>query len=130
MSWLAALSKSANGIPNCIATYSKVMKQSACLQFSRLNSTSITRIRKKTYARMYKVRIVNPDGSSYFVRHPEPIGVIRMPQDPNLLTEEEKKSRLRRLKGEKIVDVASDFEKDDVKFDQRAVTRLLRKKKA
>ena len=79
---------------------------------------------------MYKVRIINPDGSSFCVRHPEPIGVICMPQDPNLLTEEEKKSRLRRLKGEKIVDVARDFEKDDVKFDQRAVTRLLRKKKA
>ena len=63
------------------------------------------------------------------IRHEEPLGVIRLPQDPNSLTEEEKKARMRRLKGERIIDYDKDFEDDDVDFDQDAVRNLLRKKK-
>ena len=78
---------------------------------------------------MYPVRIINPDGSSYMARHPEPIGVICLPLDPNTLTEEEKKARMKRLKGERNVDDSINFEKDDVQFDQKAVTMLLRRKR-
>lgn len=91
---------------------------------------SITRIRKAAYARTYPVRVINPDGSSYIIRHEEPIGVVRIPQDPDCLSEEEKKARMKRLKGEKVVDRSQDFEDDDVEFDQEAVRNLLRNKAA
>ena len=90
---------------------------------------SITRIRKQVYARMYPVRVINPDGSSYMIRYEEPLGVIRLPQDPNTLSDEEKKARLRRLKGERIVDHDKNFDNDDVHFDQDAVRNLVRKRK-
>ncbi len=73
--------------------------------------------------------MINADGSSYTMRHPEPIGVVRMPLDPATLSDEEKRARLKRLKGDQTVDRTVDFVQDDVKFDQRAVTRLLRRKK-
>lgn len=79
---------------------------------------------------MYPVRVINPDGSSYMIRHEEPLGVIRMPQDPTALSEEEKKARMRRLKGERIINHNKDFEEDDVQFDMDAVRNLLRKKRA
>lgn len=81
------------------------------------------------YARMYPVLVINPDGSSYTIRHAEPLGVIRIPQDPNTLSEEERKARLKRLRGERTVDHNLGFEEDDVLFDKRSVTRFLRKKK-
>ena len=56
--------------------------------------------------------------------------MVRIPQDPDCLSEEEKKARMKRLKGEKVVDRSQDFEDDDVEFDQEAVRNLLRNKAA
>eukprot|EP00794_Sanderia_malayensis_P007924 gene7924-8779_t len=102
---------------------SKVGSGNICSQSARTSVTSITRIKRRLYPRMYNVHIINPDGSSYVARHPEPIGVIRLPLDPSTLSDEERKARLKRLKGERTIDKSVEFEQDDVKFDQRAVTR-------
>ena len=79
---------------------------------------------------MYPVRVINPDGSSYMIRYEEPLGVIQLPQDPTTLSDEEKRARMRRLKGERVIDHDKEFEDDDVQFDQNAVRDLLRKKKS
>ena len=82
------------------------------------------------YPRSYKVRPVNPDGSSYMIRHSKPIGLIKLPVDPNSLSEEEKKARIKRLKYGNIKkdETVEDFNETDVKFDQRALAKLMRRK--
>ena len=91
---------------------------------------SITRVKKIAYPRSYKVRLVNPDGSSYMIRHSKPIGLIKLPVDPNSLSEEEKKARIKRLKYGNIKkdETVEDFNETDVKFDQRALAKLMRRK--
>lgn len=87
----------------------------------------MTRLKKATYTRMYKVRLVQPDGSTYAIRYHEPRKIICLPVDPSTLTEEERKERLRRLKPEKPKKIYQ-IEDDDGDFDQRSWTNLISKK--
>ena len=64
-------------------------------------SSSLTRIKKSVYPRVYKVRLQQPNGSTFTIRYHEPRELIRLPVDPDTLTEEEKLARLNRLKPEK-----------------------------
>lgn len=82
-------------------------------------STHITRIKKSIYPRAYKVRLQQPDGSSYTIRYHEPRELIRLPVDPNNLTEEEKQARLKRLKPEKKVEV-HEFDDEETEIIQRS----------
>lgn len=75
---------------------------------------------------MYKVRLVQPDGSSFTIRYHEPLKLIRLPVDPSTLTDEERKERLRRLKPEKPKKIYQ-IEDDDGDFDQRSWTNLIKK---
>lgn len=86
--------------------------------FSRC-STSITRTKKSVYPRVYKVRLQQPDGSSYTIRYHEPHELIRLPVDPNSLTEEEKQARLNRLKPEKEIKV-HEFDDEETEIIQRS----------
>ena len=88
---------------------------------------SLVKPKKEKYPLMYKVRIVNQDGSSYFTRYHEPLGVIQLPLDPTTLTEEQLKARHRKLQSEKKIKIKE--YKEDVKFDRRAMAKLMKKKK-
>lgn len=45
---------------------------------------------KRLQYRMYKVLMVQPDGSTYHVHHPFPYEIIKMPLDLSVMTEEQK----------------------------------------
>jgi len=45
---------------------------------------------KKIQYRMYKVLMVQPDGSTYHIYHPQPYGIVKMPLDLNVMTEQQK----------------------------------------
>lgn len=87
---------------------------------------SLYRPKKEKYALQYKVQVVNPDGSSYYTRYHLPVGVIRLPVDPTSLTDEQMKARMKKLRADKTVKVKE--YKEDVQFDRRAFTRLVKKK--
>ena len=82
-------------------------------------STTITRTKKSIYPRVYKVRLQQPDGSSYTMRYHEPRQLVRLPVDPNSLTEEEKQARLKRLKPEKEIEI-HEFDDEETKIIQRS----------
>lgn len=71
------------------------------------------------YPRVYKVRLQQPDGSTYTIRYHEPRKLIRLPVDPSSLTEEEKKARMNRLKPEKKIET-HEFDEDEAKITQRS----------
>ena len=83
--------------------------------------------KKEKYPLQYKVRVINQDGSSYFTRYHEPIGVIQLPLDPKTLTEEQLKARHRKQQSEKKIKIKE--YKENVKFDRRAMAKIMRKKK-
>ena len=93
-----------------------------------ISHVDLYRPRRKVYALQHKVHVVNPDGSSVLARYHEPLGVIRLPLDPNSLTEEELKARRdRNMKDTKIT--IEDFdEEDEVVFDRRSSLRRITKK--
>lgn len=93
----------------------------SCLIFS------LYRPKKAKYPLQYKVRVINPDGSSYFTRYHLPVGVIRLAVDPNSLTEEERKARLKKLRRDETVETKE--YKEQVKFDRRALMNMMKKKK-
>jgi len=45
---------------------------------------------KKIQYRMYKVLMVQPDGSTYHIHHPQPYGILKMPLDLSMMTEQQK----------------------------------------
>ena len=55
------------------------------------------------------------------------MGVIRLPLDPKTLTEEQLKARHRKQQSEKKIKIKE--YKEDVKFDRRAMAKLMRKQK-
>ena len=65
--------------------------------------------------------------SNFFHRYHEPVGVIQLPLDPKTLTEEQLKARHRKQQSEKKIKIKE--YKEDVKFDRRAMAKLMRKKK-
>ena len=98
------------------------------LLFTSSCSAAITRIRKKVYPRMYKVRLVQPDGSSYFIRYDKPYKIIKQAIDPANMTDEERKARMNRLKPEKPKKIYELEEEDDEGYNQRSWTDLIKKK--
>lgn len=104
-----------------------IIQTCSCSIRRNVSKLSLYRPKKEKYPLQYKVRVVNQDGSSYITRYHLPVGVIRLPLDPNTLTEEEKKARLRRIRSEKKIDVQE--YKEDVKFDRKVMMELMKKKK-
>jgi len=76
---------------------------------------------------MYKVRLVQPDGSTYVIRYEEPYKIIKQPIDPANMTDEERKVRMNRLKPEKPKKIYELGEEDDEGYNQRSWTNLIRK---
>ncbi|XP_067027726.1 large ribosomal subunit protein mL55-like [Acropora muricata] len=99
------------------------------IRFKRRSSVcnaAITRTPKATYPRTYKVRLVQPDGSTYSIRYEEPFKIIKQPIDPTYMTEEEKKERMNRLKPEKPKKIYELEEEEDENYNQRSWTNLIK----
>ena len=77
---------------------------------------------------MYKVRLVQPDGSSYLIRYDKPYKIIKQAIDPANMTDEERKARMDRLKPEKPKKIYELEEEDDEGYNQRSWTDLIKKK--
>ena len=113
----------------CVEYYGiSIIIPTSFLLFTSSCSAAITRIRKKVYPRMYKVRLVQPDGSSYFIRYDKPHKIIKQAIDPANMTDEERKARMDRLKPEKPKKIYELEEEDDEGYNQRSWTDLIKKK--
>lgn len=77
---------------------------------------------------MYMVRLVQPDGSSFFIRHDKPYKVITQPINPADMTDEERKERMQRLKPEKPEKIYELEDEDEADYDQRSWANLMKKK--
>lgn len=55
---------------------------------------SLNRIKRPAYARLYPVTLVKPDGSSITIKYHEPISIIKLPYDLNLLSDIDRKRRM------------------------------------
>ena len=112
-----------------LCIYQKIISRNSDLIFfsSSICSATISRIPKKVYSRKYKVRLVQPDGSSFFIRYEKPLKLIKQPINPAEMTEEEKRARMRRLKPEKPKTIY-ELEDEDGDHDQRSWANLMKKK--
>ncbi|XP_029639316.1 39S ribosomal protein L55, mitochondrial isoform X2 [Octopus sinensis] len=76
------------------------------------NRTSMCKINRSIYKRMYPVTLVQPDGSTIVIRYKEPRRIITLPIDIETLTPEQKKLQLQKRKPKRIIQVVEDFEDD------------------
>ena len=84
---------------------------------------------KKLFPRMYKVLVVNQDGSTYSICHRYPHEIIPLPLDLSTLTEEERAARdkkRRMAKRRKYVVEEEEMEEEDEEWDQSQYRGLLR----
>ncbi|XP_023221048.1 39S ribosomal protein L55, mitochondrial-like isoform X1 [Centruroides sculpturatus] len=89
------------------------------------NRASITKVRRKIYAKMYPAVLVQPDGSTINIRYHEPKMIIKLPPDLDKMSEEEKRKYMNKQKPkEKVV---LDSEIDDT-FDVNQYSHLWKKK--
>ncbi|NP_001104649.1 large ribosomal subunit protein mL55 [Danio rerio] len=82
------------------------------------NRTSVVRLGRQKYERMYPVLLVRPDGSTINIRYQEPRKLMKMPVDLTTLSEMERKIRMRKREPKKAVkkeleDFDDDFKADD-----------------
>ena len=103
-------------------------KTSYLVSFTSTCSANVTRSRKRIYPRTYKVRLVQPDGSSFSIRYRDPLKIITQPVDPATMTEEQRKARMKRLRPEKPKKIYEVEDVDDGDYDQRSWSRLLSKR--
>ncbi|KAG7487776.1 hypothetical protein MATL_G00027110 [Megalops atlanticus] len=82
------------------------------------NRTSIVRCGRQKYGRSYPVLLVRPDGSTINIRYNEPRRILMMPVDITMLSEEERKARLRKRDPKRTVarEKKDEFE-DDFRVD-------------
>ena len=90
---------------------------------------------KRLQYRMYKVLMVQPDGSSYHIHHPFPYEIIKMPLDLNLMTEEQKhllKQQKEKEELERVAALKASYELeedvDDDDWDQSKYRELISNK--
>ncbi|GAB1607346.1 39S ribosomal protein L55, mitochondrial-like isoform X2 [Argonauta hians] len=81
------------------------------------NRSSICKINRSIYKRMYPVTLVHPDGSSIVIRYKEPRRIITLPLDFESLSPEEKKMQLQKRKPKRVIKDAEDFD-DDFSLDR------------
>lgn len=90
------------------------------------NRASIAKTNRKVFARMYPTVVVNPDGSSFRIKHPEPRKILKLPVDVNMLPLDEKKMRLARYQPKKRVKIEDDL---DDNFDVNRYKHFWNKQK-
>ncbi|KAL3267993.1 hypothetical protein HHI36_007127 [Cryptolaemus montrouzieri] len=89
-------------------------------------SASITKPHRCTYTRTYPTTLVNPDGSSFTIRFPEPREILTLPLNIWTLSEAERKARIDSRKPKKKVKYEDDFEDG---YDSKKYLKLLKKNK-
>ncbi|XP_066147758.1 large ribosomal subunit protein mL55 [Euwallacea fornicatus] len=95
-------------------------------QFRRLScwTASITRPHRFTYLQFYPTLLVQPDGSTYTIRYPEPRKIIKLPINIWTLSEAERKSRLEKRKPKTKMVFEDDVEDS---FDSKKYLKYLKK---
>ncbi|XP_050299328.1 39S ribosomal protein L55, mitochondrial [Anthonomus grandis grandis] len=88
-------------------------------------SAGITRPHRLTYARTYPTLLVQPDGSTYTIRYPEPRRIIKLPLNIWTLTEAQRKERLEKRKPKKKVVIDDDLDDD---FNSAKYLKYIKKK--
>ncbi|XP_066253297.1 large ribosomal subunit protein mL55 [Euwallacea similis] len=88
-------------------------------------TASITRPHRLTYARLYPTLLVQPDGSTYTIRYPEPRKIIKLPLNVWTLSEDDRKARLEKRKPKTKVVIEEDLEDS---FDSKKYLKYLKKK--
>ena len=90
------------------------------------NRTSVCKIARTRYCRLYKVLLVYPDGSTVTIRHPEPQALIQLPLlFEDCKTETQRKEWLMRRK--KIEKVQTE-EEIDLKYNQKQYLHIFKNK--
>ncbi|XP_046960217.1 39S ribosomal protein L55, mitochondrial [Vanessa cardui] len=74
------------------------------------NVSSITKIHREIYTRMYPTKVVLPNGASINIRYHEPRQIIKLPLDLSTLPEEERKARLEKRKPRRKVKITDSVE--------------------
>ncbi|XP_075971107.1 mitochondrial ribosomal protein L55 [Anticarsia gemmatalis] len=94
-------------------------------RFINSNISSVTKIHREIYARMYPTTVVLPDGASINIRYHEPRKIIKLPLDLSKLSEEEKKMRLEKRKPKRKVKITDDIDDD---FNAKKYLKYMKKK--
>uniref|UniRef100_A0A4W3KI07 Zgc:171480 n=1 Tax=Callorhinchus milii TaxID=7868 RepID=A0A4W3KI07_CALMI len=84
---------------------------------SNSNRTSVVRHGRQAYGRLYPVLLVQPDGSTINILYKEPKRILYMPVDISLLSEDERKVRMRRREAKKTKHKEEEFEEEEFKMD-------------
>ncbi|XP_060527609.1 large ribosomal subunit protein mL55 [Cylas formicarius] len=88
-------------------------------------SGSITKPHRLTYTRTYPTLLVNPDGSTFTIRYPEPRQIIKLPLNIWTLSEAERKQKLELRKPKQKMVIQEDIEDS---FDSSRYLNYLKKK--
>ncbi|KAL1494763.1 hypothetical protein ABEB36_010309 [Hypothenemus hampei] len=96
------------------------------LRYLNCWSAAITRPHRLTYTRTHPTMLVQPDGSTYTIRYPEPRKIIKLPLNIWTLSESERKARLDRRKPKRKVVIEDDIEDS---FDSANYLKYLKKKR-
>ncbi|XP_072013239.1 large ribosomal subunit protein mL55-like [Amphiura filiformis] len=91
------------------------------------NRATVAKTNRKKYTRVYPAMIVNQDGSTYWIKYPEPRFIMKLPVDISTLSAEERKLRLKRYAPKKKEVMIEDDLEDDDDFDSSKYKRMFQK---
>ncbi|XP_041976589.1 39S ribosomal protein L55, mitochondrial [Aricia agestis] len=95
---------------NNLLSVNKIVHNLNFVRFINNNVTSITKIHREIYTRMYPTKVVLSNGASINIRYHEPRKIIRLPLNMSLLSEEERKLRLEKRKPKRKIKVSDTLE--------------------
>ncbi|XP_038210354.1 39S ribosomal protein L55, mitochondrial [Zerene cesonia] len=108
----------------CLLENKALFLQYYCKRNLNNNVTSITKIHRELYTRMYPTKVVLANGASINIRYHEPRKIIKLPLDLSLLSEAEKKIRLDKRKPKKKVKITETL---DDNFNAKKYLKYLKK---
>lgn len=95
---------------------------------------SISPINREIYGRQYPTILVKPDGSSIRIKYHEPIAVIKLPHDLNLMSDVERKKKLLKRQisskgaSKQSLDNNQNIIEKNIKFDPKKYLNFDKKK--
>ncbi|RVE74103.1 hypothetical protein OJAV_G00038060 [Oryzias javanicus] len=90
------------------------------------NRSSVVRCGRQKYERLYPVMLVRPDGSTINIRYKEPKRILQMPINVATLSEEERRSRLKKKEVKAPKSQTAEVQEDD--FSAEHYSHLWKKK--
>ncbi|XP_050342730.1 39S ribosomal protein L55, mitochondrial [Nymphalis io] len=88
------------------------------------NVSSVTKIHREIYTRMYPTKVILPNGASINIRYHEPRQIIKLPLDLSTLSEEERKIKLEKRKPRRKVKITETVEDN---FNAKKYLKYLKK---